>query len=297
MTTTAFPVRQDADGNGCTDVALRSIVAALYPNKGVISGLSVKGGNTLSYTVASGVAVCSKGSADGNTLAYYEGGSVDTTANTSSNPRIDVVWITAHDITQGDTDNFVTIGVTQGTAAAAPTEPSIPSYATKLRAMKLPGGSSTTSSATAYGSQPVVLPYNSNQGILASVRNGTSGDINPGKTDTVYVSGSFYLSQKRAVLISVSNTVAVNGKGSIGGDFGSFYSKLFLDNSCKDIREVIIPNQRQTSNFYQLTLELGAGNHTFQLKYSTATETNKLHLYGSGVVGQQVQVTDLGPVD
>lgn len=56
MTTTAFPVRQTEAGVGCTDIAMRKIFGALYPDKGVITGLSVKGGNSLSYTVSEGAA-------------------------------------------------------------------------------------------------------------------------------------------------------------------------------------------------------------------------------------------------
>lgn len=301
MSTTAFPVRQDSDGVGCTDVALRKIVASLYPNKGIIDGLGVSGQNSTSYKVAAGTAICSKGSSDGNTLAYFEGGTVAASANTASNPRIDVIWITSHDITQGDSDNLVTLGCTTGTAAASPSEPSIPSYATKLVAMKVPANASTTSGASQYGSMNYTIPYGASDGVIATFRNSSSGDITLPTSGSGYTatSGSFYLNRKRLVQFNITTTisVALGQKGDMaGGDLSAFYARLIVDNSEKDLREIVIPIYRQTSYFYQYSIELDAGNHTVALRYFTAGQ-QKCHIFGSGVMGQQIQVVDGGQVN
>ena len=167
MSTTAFPVRQSSGGVGTTDIQLRNIIRYLYPTKGIVGGLTVTGTTLMRYQVAGGLAVCSKGESDGNTLAYYEGGTTNTVStNSASNPRIDVVWITSHDITQGDSNNLVTLGVTTGTAAAAPAEPTIPTYATKLASMLVPAGASTTAGCTQYGTADYSIPYAANLGMM-----------------------------------------------------------------------------------------------------------------------------------
>lgn len=294
MSTTAFPVRQTSEGVGCTDIALRKIFGALYPDKGIITGLTVKGGNTLSYTVAEGVAVCSKGDADGSTLAYYEGGSVDVSANSSSNPRIDVVWITSHDVTQGDTDNLVAIGVTEGKAAATPVEPDVPSYATKLCAMQLPAGSSTTSSATQYGNAGQAIPYGASLGLMAEIVGTKNGNWEGGNVGST----TFTLPTARTIQFNVTVTAgAVNGVMADGD--GSVYSKMWLDGNTLEQREVRIRAMgNAVSSCYQYTTEIAAGEHTLSWTYAkNACDALYLYYAKGGWAGQQIQIVDLGPVD
>jgi hypothetical protein len=170
MANVAFGVRQTANGIGTTDTDIRHMLAQKWLNKGVVGGLQVSGGSTMAYNVSAGMAICSRGASDGFTEAYFSGGSTPTVeANSSSNPRIDVVWITAHDMSQGDTDNLVTIGVTKGTAAASPSAPTIPTYATELATMLLPGGATSTVSAVVMSPGPRAVPYGSSMGIIAHV--------------------------------------------------------------------------------------------------------------------------------
>lgn len=157
MSNTALGVAQSSAGVGTTDTAMRHILGAQWESTGVVDGLAVTGGTTLAYAVAAGVAVCSKGDSDGKTLAWFAGGTTPTVAaNSAGNPRIDCIWITSHDLTQGDSDNLVTLGVTQGTAAATPTAPTIPTYATLLAQMRMPAGATTT--ANAYVAQAATVP-------------------------------------------------------------------------------------------------------------------------------------------
>lgn len=264
MATTAFPVRQDTDGNGCTDVTLRKIMQALHPTKGIITGLTVSVQNSLNYYVGAGTAVCSKGSSDGNTLAYWAGGTVSTTSNTSSNPRIDVIWITSHDITQGDSNNYVTLGVTQGTAAASPTAPSIPSYATKIVAMKVPASATTTSSASVYGSYNRITAVTT-MGLLASstIANSATGDATKLKWYTEN-STSFYVPTKR--LVELQYDVSVRCSETSGTDtYIGWGLKCFnldgkaIANSTWEWRvEPYITEHRKAS----VLVEVSAGSHT-----------------------------------
>ena len=149
MSNTAFGVAQTTDGVGCKDSDMRHILGTQWDSVGVVKGLSVVGTTSLYYTVDSGVAVCSKGSSDGKTIAYFDGANTATVAaNSAGNPRIDSVYIYSNDISQGDSDNLVHIGVVSGTASATPVAPTLPTYATLLSEMLLPAGATTTANAT-----------------------------------------------------------------------------------------------------------------------------------------------------
>lgn len=298
MATTAFPVRQTSDGVGCTDVTLRKILGALYPDKGVVAGLSVSGQNGTSYKVSEGVAVCSKGAADGTTLAYFEGGSVDVSANSSSNPRIDVVWLTAHDVTQGDSDNLVTLGVTQGTAAATPAKPAIPSYATELGAMQVPAGATTTAKATAYGSVGQAVPYGASLGLIEEIVQTHNSNWGSSGVTQGMASRSFAVSTPRTLQLNVTVTAGANGGTYADGD-GSLYSLIKLDGATVDNRELRLRAAgNAVSQFYQVTCEVSAGSH--ELSWSmTPNACSSIRMYYSkgGWAGQQIQIVDLGTVD
>lgn len=299
MSTTAFPVRQTTDGVGCTDVMLRRIFGALYPAKGIITGLAVSGQNALSYKVAEGVAVCSKGESDGSTLAYFEGGKVEITANTATNPRIDVVYITSHDVTQGDTDNLVTLGVVQGTAAATPTEPNIPSYATKLCAMQLPANASSTINSVKYGSLPYAVGYGGSQGVLAEIVN-TASTTSWGSRNgyTGLGSTTFNVTSKRTVQFNVTVTGGANS-GEFDNGAAAVDSRLTLDGSIIDNRQVrVYKAGGAVSQFYQYTTTVEAGTHSLVWAYKLEGASSiRLYYNKPNLPGQVVQVVDLGAAD
>ena len=176
MATTAFPVRQSEDGTGCTDLTMRMILASLYPSVGVVSGLAASGTDGLSYSLSPGVAVLSRGPSDGHALAYWDGGEVEVSANASSLDRIDAIWLSYHDLTKGDEDNLVVAGVTEGTPSASPVEPAVPSGAVRVAAMLLPGGSTSTSAATAVGETDPAIPYGGALGLLGEHVDNYSAD-------------------------------------------------------------------------------------------------------------------------
>ena len=164
---TALGVQPDSNGNGVTPEVHRQIIAAQWHNTGVIDGLGVSGRSDLRYNVAAGVAVCSKGDADGKTLAYWPGGqTAAVSAGDAANPRIDLVWITAHNPKEGDADNQVVVGVTQGTPAANPVAPTLPAGCTLLRSMRVPANATATSSATQVDSINYAIPYGASLGKL-----------------------------------------------------------------------------------------------------------------------------------
>ena len=142
MSTVALGIAPNTSNIGVTPLVHRRILGAQFANCGIIDGLNVTGRNDLRYNVGAGVAVCSRGDSDGKTIAYHEGGQTPAvSAGDPSNPRIDIVWICAHNqLEYKDSDNYVTLGVTQGTPSANPAEPTIPAGCTMLRKMRMPAG-------------------------------------------------------------------------------------------------------------------------------------------------------------
>lgn len=289
MSTTAFPVRQSEDGTGCTDIALRHIMGALYPYTGIVTGLAVTGGNTLAYNIAEGVAVCSKGEADGNTLAYYEGGTVDTTANSGSNPRIDVIWITSHDLTQGDSDNLVTVGVTQGTAAASPEEPALEKGQTKLAAMLVPASATTTQGCTAYGSTPYAIPYGGSLGCLGSFSGTYSGSHAMNGKWTLTSTCTITVPTKR--LVEVAHKARWNCPSK---DLTSCYIKLNIDGvditDGNDERPIF---KYWVMDLWSKNVEVEAGTHTVNIY--TKGSTSSTQFWWRGV--SNLDVWDRGVAD
>ena len=265
MSNTALGVAQSSAGVGTTDTAMRHILAAQWESTGVVDGLAVTGGTTLAYTVAAGVAVCSKGASDGKTLAYFAGGSTATVAaNSSGNPRIDCIWITSHDLTQGDTDNLVTLGVTQGTAAATPTAPTIPTYATLLAQMRMPAGATTTANATATASVGYAIPYGASLGVLLRKADTTAG---AGSSTWVTVcSGTFALSSPRVVRIDTITSMfgVVPGNEGAATD-GTMHLRLVIDNVPKMVWERQLKSA-VTVEAIPLVMTLGSGNHVITLQ-------------------------------
>lgn len=59
--------------------------------------------------------------------------------------RYDLIWVKQNDPDKGDADNLPQIGVTQGTAAASPTRPSLPNGAYQLAEARIYAGTTGTS--------------------------------------------------------------------------------------------------------------------------------------------------------
>lgn len=158
---------QNSKGEGLDALTHRQIIKALYPNTGVITGLTVKGQNTLTYHIDPGVGIATRGGADGNRIYYYSGGNTPTvTAADPTNPRIDTIWVKTQDPTKDNDLTDVIVGVTQGTPATNPTAPTIPAETTALASMRMPAGASTTSGAILVGSQDYAIPYGSSGKLL-----------------------------------------------------------------------------------------------------------------------------------
>lgn len=285
---------------GTTAQDYRLITGSLYQNVGVLSGLGVTGTSSAAYSVAAGVAVCSRGSSDGKTIAYWPGGTVATTANSAGNPRIDSVYITAHDLSQGDSDNLVTLGVVSGTAAATPAAPTLPTGATLLAQMKVPASATTTASASKVVGAANAVPLGASMGILLHQVN-TESTVSGATGWKTLCEGALRLASKRTVRIDVVTCAKGVKKGVGTAQEGSMHVRVLIDGSY----DKGMGYERQlwtsiTSDSQSMVTTLAAGNHTVTLQGEDGT-SGWQGAYGtpsssSGVrwQGQVITVTDVG---
>lgn len=176
-------IRTEAGGwQGCSAHTHRKLLQARWASTGIVCGLTVCVSDTLAYQVSEGVAVTSRTDADGAMEAYWAGGpSAEVEANQSTNPRIDCIWLQAHNAKElNDGDNLVVIGVTSGTPAASPVKPEPPAGVTVLAYMQVPANSTSLSGATRVGDVDYAIPYGVAQGLLgeAQLKQDTTLDKN-----------------------------------------------------------------------------------------------------------------------
>lgn len=279
MSTTAFGVRQSNDSVpvGTTANALRHILAAQWASKGVINGLKVTGTNSLNYNIAPGTAVCSKGSFDGNVLAYFDGGDdVTVTSNSSGNSRIDSIYLYSNDLDQGDIDNLVHVGVKSGIPATNPSAPSIPTYGTLLAQMLLPAGAQTTASASQASSIRYAIPYGASLGVLGYASNDITVNQNWDQTWYVQTSTNISLPTDRYIDVTFDYRAA-----TIDGSISSMLFKLVVDNQDKtdglDEQAIFLVWQRSRIIF---SLNLPAGNHSVAIYAKGNTNQTQIRWEG-----------------
>lgn len=288
---TAYAVQQDGTV-GTTAAELRKMLSYKWQSTGIVGGLKVTGRSNLAYNVAAGMAICSKGSSDGCTEAYYPGGQTPAVdANSGSNPRLDAVWITSHDVTQGDGDNLVTVGVTQGTPAATPAAPAIPTYATLLALMLVPAGATKTSSASVSALGQAAAPYGSSLGILVDALDSTSTDAQLPTDYRTYCSGTFTVPTDRYVDIKRIFTLA----SKVAAD-SSAYTRVMLDGvqiSQGEVRAYGSP-ALATSQYFENTVRVSAGTHAIQAQMKQGVNSTRKYYSAGGWAGQTLQVVDAG---
>ena len=299
---TALGIAPDSDGNGVSPLTHRKVIQYHWASTGIVGGLAVTGRTDLRYDVASGMAVCSRGSSDGYTEAYYFGGTTPAVAaGDPSNPRIDRIWIKANDLTQGDSDNQVTVGVTQGTPAASPVAPSTPAGCVRLLDMRMPAGATSTSKATAPSSADYAIPYGVSTGVLGSANVNQQYTIPEDKQWKKRVSVKFTAPTDRTVNVKWKARAAVDGGNSY---MGSYFTQLRLDGT------VVNSGVNQASSWIQGAFdEIGVwrfaetkgidydvtvtkGTHTVEAYVlgNPSADTAEVTLYGI----QQLTVTDRG---
>ena len=186
--TTALGIAQTADGTGLDPLTHRRLIQALWQSPGVIGGLAVTGRSDLSYQVAPGAAILSRSAADGYTEAFFPGGTTPAVAaGDGASARVDTVYLVAHDATQGDADNQVTLGVLSGTPAASPLPADIGAVAgaLPLAYMTMPAGASSTAGASLSSVVSYAVPYGAALGLIAQHIH-PMNSVGDNQTDVVY---------------------------------------------------------------------------------------------------------------
>lgn len=285
-----------ADGRGTSAADVRRILSAIYPSRGILSGLAVTGQTGLAYRVASGAAVCSRGASDGCSLALFEGGLTPAVAaNTAASPRIDSVWLCAHDQSQGNADSLVALGVTQGTPAASPVAPAVPTYATELARMLLPAGATTTANATRSESAGYAVAAGGSQGVLLDLVDTANTDVSLSSRRTA-ATGTISLASDRVLDFRFTITMGSFQQGPYAGGAGSVYVILRIDG--KDVRTLevkVFADPNATSQFIIDTRTVQAGSHTVAMLLQSQVGGKKCRFYYSDIwAGQRLQVVDLG---
>lgn len=258
--TTALGIAPDSTGKGVDPLTHRQVIKAHWENTGIICGLDVSGRSDLRYDVAQGVAVCSRGNADGYTEAYWGGGqSPAVGAGDPSNPRIDVIWLKANDISQGDSNNAVVSGVTQGTPSANPVAPSLPAGCTRLMSMRMPAGASSTQSATMVDTQDYAIPHGASLGVLARIAENKDlqASSNPAYT-APFLLGTFKMPTDRNLLLAVYACVSTAKKD---GSKGVATVRFVIDGKLYTTRKIEYTDSWKTHEC-TCSLQLAKGSHT-----------------------------------
>jgi hypothetical protein len=264
-------------------------------NPGVISGLGVTATSGLTWQVGEGVAAVSRGAADGLVLAYTPAATVQASAGPASGSRIDRLWVRQHDPDQGDADNLVEVGVTEGTAAASPTAPSIPAGAQEIRRFLVPSGMTATTSATPQGSINWATPYGGTLGALIDYTDTDNGTAHFDK-DYVILNKSFYVPTKRLVSAKIITTcVSCDQSGALGTTPASLYQKLLVDGSQIIQWEQDLPIQIAGARMFEWSFTVAAGTHTLKYIQNRGVGNAFRHYYSAnGWAGTRVQLIDEG---
>ena len=261
MTTTALGLMQASDGAGLDPLTHRRIIKGRWANTGVVAGLAVTGRSDVRYGVGAGVAVASRSSSDGYVELYYEGGTAGPVeAGDPSNPRVDAIWVKANDIQQGDPDNRVRVGVTQGTPSASPVCPSVPAGCTLIAQMRMPAGGAKTSSATKGADPDRAIPYGASLGMLAEYVDTTTarGNDVPGKMFTMYPM-SITLPTDRLVEFTFAVTAKADGSTD---SYCDWYQAFMLDGE-------VIPHSGGEFHFVKTSLTTFTRSFVCEVKAGT----------------------------
>lgn len=279
--TTALGIAQTADGTGLDPLTHRRLIQALWQNTGIIGGLAVTGRPDLSYQVAAGAAILSRSNADGYVEAYYGGGTTAAVrAGDGANPRIDTVYIVAHDALQGDADNQVSVGAVSGAAAASPQAPDLSHIpgALPLANMLVPAGASSTQSATAASVVKYAVPYGAALGLLGEhiQPQNEPGDSRP---NMVYDEQRIAFTLPTARIIRLVFQANISTEKQDDNARGGWYMTFMVDGRP-------LPNagtefdltRTWAGKYWEFTTVLDAGSHVAQIRsHKTWGDTPYFH--------------------
>ena len=298
MATTAFGIAQSPEtGDGTDPLTLRRIIGSKWVNTGIVTGLEVTGRSDLYYAVSAGCAVTSRGESDGYCEAWWEGGNAGpVSAGDPSFPRIDAVWIKADDLQQGDDDNHVVVGVTQGAPAASPVAPQVPAGCTVLSQHVVPAGATSTASATLNSDRSYAIPYGASMGVLSRVGEAINGEVD-NDNRSPFIQTRVFLPTDRNLTINAYLCVSTPGKD---GKTGVATCRFVVDGELYTSRKVEY-TENWVTHECTADVQLDAGEHTIGLTMFRQQGEPFVAHYGSIdgdlYVGRTLRVNDNGPAE
>lgn len=309
MATVALGVANDGE-TGTTPLAMRKIQSMQWSHTGVVDGLKVTGRQGASYAVAQGVAVLCRdspagggvtgalSSADGFSIAYWEGGQTPTVSpNPGSLPRLDAVWLKACDIQLGDEDNLVHVGVTEGVPASTPSAPTAPPGTLLLAVMRVPAGATDTSGATAQTVVDRAVPKGASLGVLVDRVDTTQRTVTRGNPYT-FASATVHLPTDR--LLSVTVMVSVQAVSPANDSrVGSGYAQCRIDGVRSNTFRLRCDTWSPVCGCYTYMVKVAKGDHVIEgwlHASATAPASDVATRYApNDWPGQRLTVVDMGP--
>lgn len=293
--TTALGIAPDEDGNGVTPLTHRMVQRFQYESTGILGGFDVDTTTGLTYDVGEGVAVTSRGDSDGYALAYFEGGSIETTSGSSSYSRYDVIWVKSNDPEQGDDDNQVTLGITHGSAGSSPTVPDPEDGATAVAVFLVPAGATATNSCEEQtGEVDYAIPYGAAAGSYGGSASTTTNKISTSSTSifskTITVPTNRYVECKGVFrcMYDIDPDDDYNGD-SCGDEYATVFVSCYVDGELfSDGSDCIVAYNAPVRNVQIWRLSLSKGTHTIQVKVQARTSP----IYWAGV--REVWLDDCG---
>lgn len=268
MASGSLGTKKNSKGEGLTDLGHRKILKALYPNVGIIEGLTVTPNQNLTYHVSGGVGVGSLG--DGNRIFYTDGGNTGSVSpGDSSNRRIDTVYAKIHDPVIDSDSVDVELGVLEGTPSNSPVSPTLPLGCVLLMSFMIqPGSTNLANGSSRYGSANYVVPYGSSlHDIVKKKMDGYYLLPNDGKQYDQFGNVTFSIPTDRNLNFRFYGRCCID---KLGIRYQSFSGELFIDGISQNngTRNDADVTDSWTIRSLEWNADVEAGEHTINLNLS-----------------------------
>lgn len=256
-----FGMAPDAQGNGTTPDDLQAVLAAQYPEPGIISGCAVSTRPSMEYVIAPGAVVVHI-APDRAVLVPVVGQTITTRPAPATGARTDYVYVEQQ--TQ-PVNGSISARVAVGTQ--------VPNNAVVISKREIKAGMTGTNAAPETANVTFARPIGGTLGVLFSHKTETDTVHDRSDGDITRAKGYFYLPTDRVVdvrltstISSVDNAVAKGtlstAAGSASADKrGSVNYDIYIDNKLMLRRERVFTNVWDTVD-YSDTVALPKGSHT-----------------------------------
>nr|DAL06918.1 MAG TPA: hypothetical protein [Caudoviricetes sp.] len=293
-----FGMAPDAQGNGTTPDDLQAVLAAQYPEPGIISGCTVSTRSSMEYVIAPGAVVVHIAPSRA-VLVPVVGQTITTRPAPATGARTDYVYVEQQ--TQ-PVNGSISARVAVGTQ--------VPDNAVVISKREIKAGMTGTNAAPETANVTFARPIGGTLGVLFSHK--TETDTVHDKTDGVITRGKgmFFLPTDRALDIrltsSISSVAANVAKGTLStsaassspSDRGSVNYDIYIDNKLVLRRERVFTNVWDTVDYSDVVV-LPKGSHTIHYTVSLRVWgwekwTTRYEGFGAKYPSDVLRVIDMG---